>query len=367
MKVTIEKTPLLNVLTHLQRIVEKRNTYPILANILVRAEGDRLFLRATDLDIEVSDSVPATVHADGVTTIPAHTLHNIVKKLGNGSEITLDVADHQLKITSGRSKFDLQCLDAEGFPEIRPASFIVSFDIDAADLAYLISKTQFAISNEETRYYLNGIYLHATDSGLLRAVATDGHRLARAEIEMPPGAAEMPGTIIPRKTVTEVLKIVSGHKGAVRVDVSDTKIQFTIGGIVLTSKAIEGSFPDYERVTPKENNKIVLAEKAGLSAVLDRVGTLASERGGKAVKLSFTPGEVTLSVSSPDHGSAEEPMDVESDIDLEIGFNARYLGELMGVLDGEKARFQFNDAGSPTLIRDESDPRFLAVLMPMRC
>src|SRR5690606_23357863 len=182
----------------------------------------------------------------------------------------------------------------------------------------LIERTQFAISNEETRYYLNGIYIHTLDVNgqqVLRAVATDGHRMARAETDAPAGSAGMPGIIIPKKTVSEVQKLLDGAEGDVQVEVSDTKIRFTLGGVVLLSKLIEGTFPDYERVTPKNNDKQMNVDKSSFAVAVDRVSTIASERGGKAVKLSIKDGQLELSVTNPDHGTASEELAVEFDHD----------------------------------------------------
>jgi DNA polymerase-3 subunit beta len=371
MKVTLERNHLLKSLGHVHRVVERRNTYPILANVLLRAGDGGVDLRATDLDIEVTESVPAMVATAGTTTVPAHTLYEIVRKLSDGAEVRLETEGaEQLLLTSGRSRFHLACLSPDSFPDLKSGSFTHEFTMPAASLRELIERTQFAISNEETRYYLNGIYLHALDVGgtaTLRAVATDGHRMARAETEAPEGSAGMPGIIIPKKTVGEVQKLLDGADDEVRVEISDTKIRFTLGGVVLLSKLIEGTFPDYERVTPKNNDKAMNVDKASFATAVDRVSTIASDRGGKAVKLSVKDGQLELSVTNPDHGTASEELAVEFDPEsFEIGFNARYLLDIIGQIRSETAVFLFNDAGSPTLVRESGDARALYVLMPMR-
>lgn len=371
MKVTLERNHLLKSLGHVHRVVERRNTYPILANVLMSATAEGLDLRATDLDIEVTETVPAMTATPGVTTVPAHTLYEIVRKLSDGAEIVLetDGAD-QMQITSGRSRFHLACLNPDGFPDLKSGSFTHTFSIPAGTLKDLIERTQFAISNEETRYYLNGIFIHTIDSGdgiVMRAVATDGHRLARVEAEAPSGAAGMPGIIVPRKTVAEVLKLLDGVEGDVAVELSDTKIRFTLGGVVLLSKLIEGSFPDYERVTPKNNDKLLRVDRDSLSKAVDRVSTIASERGGKAVKLALSENLLELSVTNPDHGTANEELAVEFDVEaFEIGFNARYLLEIISQIRTENALFLFNDSGSPTLVREDTETQAQFVLMPMR-
>jgi DNA polymerase-3 subunit beta len=203
MKVTLERNALLKSLGHVHRVVERRNTYPILANVLLKAGDGRVDLRATDLDIEVTESVPAMVATAGTTTVPAHTLYEIIRKLADGSEVRLETeGGEQMLLTSGRSRFHLACLSPDSFPDLKSGTFSHEFSIPAATLRELIERTQFAISNEETRYYLNGIYVHTLEVNketVLRAVATDGHRMARAETPSPPGARGMPGIIIPKR------------------------------------------------------------------------------------------------------------------------------------------------------------------------
>jgi len=371
MKITLERNHLLKSLSHVHRVVERRNTYPILANVLLKAAEGRVDLRATDLDIEVTESVPAMVATPGTTTVPAHTLYEIVRKLADGAEVRLETdGSEQMLLTSGRSRFHLACISPDSFPDLKSGNFSHEFSVPAPAFRELIERTQFAISNEETRYYLNGIYLHVVDiNGVptLRAVATDGHRMARAETDAPEGAAGMPGIIVPKKTVSEVQKLLDGAEGDVAVEVSDTKIRFTLGSVVLLSKLIEGTFPDYDRVTPKNNDKTMSVDRAAFATAVDRVSTIASERGGKAVKLSATEGQLELSVTNPDHGTASEELAVDFDIDaFEIGFNARYLLDILGQIRSENALFFFNDAGSPTLVREDGDAKALYVLMPMR-
>jgi len=373
MKVTLERNTLLKTLAHVHRVVERRNTYPILANVLVKAAEGELQLRATDLDIEITESVPAAIATAGTTTIPAHTLYEIVRKLADGAEVRLETGGgEQMAISSGRSRFHLACLSPDSFPDLKSGTFTHTFTIPAATLRELIERTQFAISNEETRYYLNGIYLHTVENSatgaVLRAVATDGHRMARAEAEAPAGSEGMPGIIVPRKTVSEVQKLLDGAEDEIRIEISDTKIRFTLGGVVLLSKLIEGTFPDYERVTPKNNDKSMSVDRGAFATAVDRVSTIASDRGGKAVKLSMREGQLELSVTNPDHGTASEELPIEFEPDgFEIGFNARYLLDIIGQIRSDNAIFLFNDAGSPTLVREDGgESRALYVLMPMR-
>jgi DNA polymerase-3 subunit beta len=371
MKVTVERAELLKSLGHVHRVVERRNTIPILGNVLIRADKAKLSLKATDLDLEVIDAVAAEVAPGGSTTVPAHMFYEIVRKLPEGSQIVLEASGDRavLAIRAGRSRFTLQTLPESDFPDLAAGDMTHHFSLPAADLKRLINKTQFAISTEETRYYLNGIYLHTTGtakSAMLRAVATDGHRLAQVELALPSGAAGMPGIIIPRKTVGEVQRLIEDMEGEVTIDLSQGKIRFAIGDVVLTSKLIDGTFPDYARVIPLGNDKELVVDKKDFEASVDRVSTVSSER-GRAVKLSISAGKLTLSVTNPDSGSATEEIEVEYDSDpIDIGFNSRYLLDIAAQIEGEVAVLKLADPGSPTLIQDRDAAGALYVLMPMR-
>ena len=371
MKVTIERAELLKSLGHVHRVVERRNTIPILANVLVRAEKSALSLKATDLDLEVIESIAAEVAPAGSTTVPAHMFYEIVRKLPEGSQVVLESSSDRavLAVRAGRSRFTLQTLPESDFPDLAAGDMTHKFTLAGADLRRLIDKTQFAISTEETRYYLNGIYLHVAGAGKeqsLRAVATDGHRLAQTDLPVPAGAAGMPGVIVPRKTVTEVQRLIEDSQAEVSIELSSAKIRFTIGNVVLTSKLIDGTFPDYQRVIPSGNDKELVVDKKDFEAAVDRVSTVSSER-GRAVKLSLTGGKLTLSVTNPDSGSATEEIEVEYDSDpIDIGFNSRYLLDIAAQLDGEVAVLRLADPGSPTLIEDKDAKGSLYVLMPMR-
>jgi DNA polymerase III subunit beta len=371
MKVTVERAELLKSLGHVHRVVERRNTIPILANVLVRAEKSALHLKATDLDLEVVEQIAAEVAPAGSTTVPAHMFYEIVRKLPEGSQVVLESSSDRavLAIRAGRSRFTLQTLPESDFPDLAAGDMTHKFTLGAADLKRLIDKTQFAISTEETRYYLNGIYLHSAGSGksnTLRAVATDGHRLAQADLPLPAGASGMPGVIVPRKTVTEVQRLIEDSSAEVAIALSSAKIRFSIGDVVLTSKLIDGTFPDYQRVIPSGNDKELTVDKKDFEAAVDRVSTVSSER-GRAVKLSLTSGKLILSVTNPDSGSATEEIEVTYDNDpLDIGFNSRYLLDIANQLDGEVAVLRLADPGSPTLIQDKDAKGALYVLMPMR-
>ena len=371
MRVTVERSNLLKSLNHVHRVVERRTTIPILSNVMLRGEGSSLHMKATDLDLEIFESAPAMVEQAGATTVPAHMLYDIVRKLPDGSEVLLSVesATGTMKVSAGRSRFTLQILPVTDFPDITTGEFSHRFKLPATQLKSLIDRTQFAISTEETRYYLNGIYFHTVEEGgklMLRAVATDGHRLARAQIEAPAGSEGMPGIIVPRKAVGEIQKLVEDPESVAHVELSETKIRISVGAVVLTSKLIDGTFPDYTRVIPAANDRELRMDRSTFAAAVDRVSTISSER-GRAVKLQMADGNLVLTVTNPDSGSATEELHAGYDAEpLEIGFNSRYLLDITAQLSGEETIFMLADPGSPTLIRDSAETGAIYVLMPMR-
>ncbi|MCW0183088.1 MAG: DNA polymerase III subunit beta [Zavarzinia sp.] len=372
MQLIIERGALLRTLGHIHSVVERRNTIPILSNVLIEARDGQLHLTATDLDLAIVESVPANVVQAGATTAPAHTLFDIVRKLAEGTDVELTYRAEEggrMTLAAGRSRFQLQCLPREDFPVIADAGLPHRFALPAKALRDLIDKTRFAISTEETRYYLNGIYVHATESNglaVLRGVATDGHRLARFEVPLPPGAAGLPGAIVPRKTVNEVRKLVDETEGDVEVSLSDTKIRFAFDDIVLTSKLIDGSFPEYSRVIPTANDKVLEIDPRLFAAAVDRVSTISTDK-TRAVKLILDQDRVTLQVTSPDNGSAVEEVAASYRASpMEIGFNAKYLLDITQQIGSDVLRMVLADSLAPTLVRDQGDDATLYVLMPMR-
>jgi DNA polymerase-3 subunit beta len=372
MNLTIERAALLKALGHVQSVVERRNTIPILSNVLLSASRDSVAFSATDLDMEIVDDGLAQVDQPGQITAPAHTLYEIVRKLPEGSDVQLSYTgdDPRLQIKAGRSRFNLPVLPAGDFPVMSAEGLTNRMNLDAADLIRLIDKTRFAISTEETRYYLNGLYLHTVvedGQALLRAVATDGHRLALAQMPAPEGAAGSPGVIVPRKTVQEARRLLEDAGESVELQISPQKVRFEFGRAgALTSKVIDGAFPDYARVIPRENARVMTLDNSLFAQAVDRVATISAEK-SRSVKMAVESGRIVLTVRNMEAGQGVEELEVEYEGEpFEIGFNARYLLDITGQIEGKEVRFLLSDAGSPAIIEDAEDARTLYVLMPLR-
>ncbi|MBQ8465490.1 MAG: DNA polymerase III subunit beta [Alphaproteobacteria bacterium] len=371
MKFIIERATLLKTLSHVQSIVEKRNTIPVLSNVKIEALADGISFKATDMDTEITEIVDAKIQEQGATTAPAHMLYDIVRKLSDGSEIELTFPDDkgQLTISSGKSKFSLSCIGVEDFPVISGDALPINFIMTVNELKSVIDRTKFAVSTEETRYYLNGIYMHAKTTGatsVLRIVATDGHRLACVESPLPQGAENLNGVIIPRKTIAEIRKLLDDTSvEEAKISMSDNKVRFTLEDVTLTSKLIDGTYPDYERVIPTDNDKSLEVSVKDLATAVDRVSVVAERT--RAIKMITGNNHVIITTSSPELGSAQEELDASYAGEvLEIGYNFRYLLDILAEITGEKVKISFADASSPSVIHDISDSSAVFVLMPMR-
>jgi DNA polymerase-3 subunit beta len=369
MKATIERATLLKGLSHVQSVVERRNTIPILSNVLIEATANgTLKLMATDLDLQIVDSIQAQVDTPGATTLSAHTLFDIARKLPEGSQVSLQAADGKMLIQAGRARFNLSTLPRDDFPVIAEGDLPTAFELPAATLIQIIDKTRFAISTEETRYYLNGIFFHVSDDPqpVLKAAATDGHRLARVTVPRPDGAEKMPDIIVPRKCIGELRKLLDEVDGSVDISLSASKIRFGLGTAILTSKLIDGTFPDYSRVIPTANDKLLKIDPRSFEDGVDRVATIATEK-TRAVKMALDKDKITLSVTSPENGTAAEevPGDFAGE-GFDIGFNARYLLDILQQVDSDLVELHLADAAAPTLIRENDKSPALYVLMPMR-
>ncbi len=373
MKFSIDRAALLIALQHVHSVVERRNTIPILSNVLIEAKEDGVYLTATDMDIAVIEKVDldkSEVIQLGTVTTSAQMLYDIVRKLPDNIKVEfLSEKNDRLGIKALSSSFALNCLPSEDFPSISQEDFKYSFNIDSIALIRLLDKTSFAMSLEETRYYLNGIYLHAIKEDnihKLRTVATDGHRLSRVDMNLPEGADGIPGVIIPRKTILEIRKILEDHTGNINLSLSETKIRLSFNNVILTSKLLDGTFPDYSRVIPEQNDKLVTISNQSISEAVDRVSTVSTDK-TRAIKININKENLVISATNPDKGSASEYVDIVYDGDeVEIGFNSKYVLDVARQIKGNEIIIKLSDSVSPTLVYDKDDKEVLFVLMPMR-
>ena len=373
MKFTIDRSALLTALQHVHSVVERRNTIPILSNVLIEAKEDGVYLTATDMDIAVIEKInleKSEVMQLGTITTSAQMLYDIVRKLPENVKVELlSEKNDRLGIKASSSSFALNCLPAEDFPSISQEEFKFTFSLETNDLIRLIDKTSFAMSLEETRYYLNGIYLHAVkdvEGEKLRTVSTDGHRLSRVDTNIPEGANEIPGVIVPRKTIMEIRKLLEDHSDTINLSLSDNKIKLSFSNVILTSKLLDGTFPDYSRVIPEQNDKTVTISNQLLSEAVDRVSTVSTDK-TRAIKVNISKGNLIISATNPDKGSASESLDVIYDgEEVEIGFNSKYVLDVARQIKGNEIIIKLSDSVSPTLVYDKDDKGVLFVLMPMR-
>lgn len=372
MKLTIDRAVFLKALSHGQSVVERRTMVPILSHILLQTTDNGVSLSTTDMDLALNENIPAEIQVPGAITVSAHMLFEIVRKLPDGLviELSLNEENGQLTIKAGRSKFSLSSLPVADFPQLTQGELPHQFQLDAATLKRLIDRSKFAMSNEDTRYYLNGIYLHAhaaNGNKILRSVATDAHRLACIEAPVPAGAEEIPGIIVGRKTVTEIRKLLDEVEDDVTVRLSATRIEFVLPNATLSSRLIDGSYPDYEQAIPLENDKQIILDAKAFAAAVDRVATVATDK-LRVIKVNVGNNMITLSAASHELGSATEeiPVDYPGEETVEIGFNARYLLDIAQQIGDDEAQIMLADGSSPAIIRGMNDSESMFVLMPMR-
>ena len=374
MKLQLSKSNFVKSLSFVQNIVASKTTIPILANVLLEAKQGRLNISATDMDITIFDKIKVNnIETDGATSVPAHTLYNVIKELpeDNPIDLSYDDSNKKLHLMSSKSKFVFSCLSKDEFPISSTESFKISFDLKADILKEIIDKTYFATSNEETRYYLNGLYLHSAISNnknYLRAVATDGHRLAQYQINMPAvSAKDNFGVIIPKKLIFELRKLIDDLKDNIKIDLSDRKIRFSFNETVIVSKLIDGKFPDYEKVIPKNTSNTFSIDRKKFLESINRISTISSEK-SKAIKLNLNNDKLTISASNLEEGgSGVEEINIKySGPSLDIGFMSVYLKEIINQFTLEEISVLFSDSTAPTIIKDGSKSESLYVLMPMR-
>ncbi len=369
MKLSVSRETLFKSLRPMDAVADKRTTVAILANVKLVAGDNMLTLTATDNDISVQDSIEAFVETQGTTTVQAHKLTEIIQKTPEGVMVGLELVENgnRLALTAGKSRFSLACLPADAFPDMATVTGGKSFTITGTVLAKALTKSQFAASSDETRAYLTGIYMHIPENkdNILRFVSTDGHRLAQVDMPMPEGAKGMTGVILPRKFVGDLKKLAEDTK-EVKLTVTDNKVQAEAGSVVLTSKVIDGTFPDYTRVIPQDNKMKMAVARRHLLQAVDRVAILSHEK-SRSVKFALGQDELTISANNPDQEKASEEVRVDySESPLEVGFNARYVADIGQQVEGDDMQFFFKDGQSPVLITDAADGGALFVVMPMR-
>lgn len=365
MQFQVNKSILQKAISDVNGAVEKKNTIPVLQNIKIEVDENKVVLSATDMDILITSHFECDVKSLGATTIPAQMFFDIVRKIPDAPILISLENSSNLQIKSGKSKYNLPCIDASEFPNLSEGELNQEVSLDAQKLAKMIDKTRFAISNDETRYYLNGLYLQGIikDSGVeIRTVATDGHRLALSFFATE--LKEAFGVIVPRKSIVEIRRIIEGSK-IVKISVSRVKIKIVTDHTTIISKLIDGEFPDYDKVLPKNNTQIAMVNRKDFFDCVDRVSTVANDK-HRSVKVTIENGKINLQVSTNDGSFAYEELDARySGEKIETGFNSRYLLEIIAQIDKEELIIRFRDGVSPALI-EAKDMNSVFVIMPVR-
>jgi len=365
MHITLSRSDMFQAVQRCQNIVERKHTIPILSNILLNADDGKLIMTSTDLEVGIRTQGSAVIHRTGRTTVAARKLFEVLKEMDADADIDMELNDAFLNIKSDRSRFRLATIPADDFPDVQEDEERSSIHIDGADLAGMIATTSFAMSNDETRKYLTGTLFEIDEQGRLNLVATDGHRLAmtRVLLEQKVKASQ---NIVPRKAVVEIRKLCEDVPGQVTLSMSDRQIHLTAGPNSLTSKLIDARFPSYEDVIPANHSQVALADRNGLDLILRRIMIVANEF-THDVRLQIKPGELVVSSHNTDQEQAEETLELEYDgPETEIGFNARYIRDVLGVMHGSTVRISFKDELSPALLKEEEDSAATFVIMPMR-
>ncbi len=370
MKFKISKIKIFKCLSHIHGIVDKKNTLPILSNILIEAKNNSLVLSSTDMDISIVEKLKCDVLEDGATTTNSQMLYDIVRKLDDSCEVEIISNNGKiLTLRANDSRFSLACLPKEDFPIIDQKNNGASIKINSNVLFKLIDKTRFAISNEETRYFLNGLYFNVVEENNttnLTLVGTDGHRLAKSSYILEKKIDQLTGVIIPKKTINELSKLLSDLDQDIEIIVSSTKIIFFIGNLVFVSKLIDGTFPDYKRVIPKDNINSLEVNRNSLLSAVDRVSTIANDK-SPVIKFKILKGIINLNTVNNDNSTATEDLNLNYDGDeIEIGFNSKYIMDIVNNLEDEIVTLNLKDGSSPITAQEKSNPNLIYVLMPMR-
>ncbi|WP_137165327.1 DNA polymerase III subunit beta [Salinimonas lutimaris] len=366
MKFTISREQFLQPLQMVSGAVERRHTLPILSNVLIRVDQGALWLTGTDLEVELVSSVQLEGDfTEGEITVPAKKLFDIIRGLSDGVDIVFSVDDNKALIRAGRGRYTLSTLSANDYPNLEDWEREVEFELTAGELKHLIDSTQFSMAQQDVRYYLNGMSLE-TEENLVRTVATDGHRLALCRKEYTQSSLPVRQVIIPRKGVLEISRLISDDEVAIKAMIGSNHIRLESAAFIFTSKLVDGRFPDYRRVLPRDGDKTILASKAVLKDAFSRAAILSNEK-FRGVRLNLASGELKITANNPEQEEAEEIVDVDyQGDDLEIGFNVAYLIDVLNALNTDKVKLTLSDSNSSALIEDAEDDSALYVIMPMR-
>tara|TARA_Y100000590_G_scaffold7004_1_gene8990 strand:+ start:12108 stop:13223 length:1116 start_codon:yes stop_codon:yes gene_type:complete len=370
MEFSINRDIFLKSLGHANGIIEKKTTLPILSNVLIQAQNSKIKITATDLDIIYSEEIPVqSLTKEGSTTTSASILYDILRKLEANSKIEISLqTENKLKITSGNSKFNLLCISADNFPLSGEDVKQKSFEISSANMLKLLNKTRISISNDETRHYLNGIYLHKTtveNKSFLTSVATDSHRLSFSSLSIDPNT-NFESIILPKKTIYQLISLLEQDSKTIRISNDKSKIKFEMDNSILISKVIDGRFPDYSKVIPKGNDKILEIKLNDFKNSIERVTTVSSDK-KEGLKIKLSKNSMQLSVNSPTSGEGTESLNVKyNSDDIGISFNSRYLIDISSQIENESVILYLKDPGAPVLIKDISDKNTFHVVMPMK-
>ena len=369
MKFNLNQQDLQQALNYCQGVIEKRSTLPILSNVLLNVENSSLTITATDLDLIFIHKIEnIEVIEEGKTTTTSSTMYDIVRKFTSGKKINLSLSEtNKLKLESEKSIFNLNCLDTSEFPLTDENFSDNEFSLNSKQLLKLLNKCKFSVSNDETRHYLSGIYLHQTefeDKFYLTAVATDSHRMSISKIKLNNKINFNP-IILPKKTIFQLCSLLDNYDGMVKISNMKSKIKFELKNSILISKLIDGKFPNYIQVIPKNNQKKLEIDLKLFTGSVDRVASVSLDK-KDGVKFILNKDTLNLSVNNTNSGDGNETLSVKFDHELEISFNSRYLIDVSSQLEGEKIEIFFNDTGSPALIKDPSDFDSIYVVMPMK-
>ena len=370
MEITIDRDTLLNTLSNAYGIIEKKTTLPILSNVLIEAKEKKIRITATDLDIIYSEEIPINeLKKEGSTTTSANILYDILRKLEANAKVELSLqSPNKLKLTSGNSKFNLLCIPADNYPLSDEDIQQKSFEVSSNKLLKLLNKTKISISNDETRHYLNGIYLHKINNknlSFLCAVATDSHRLSSSSLEIDPNT-QIESIILPKKAIFQLISLLEKNVNNVKISNNKSKIKFEVGNGILISKVIDGRFPDYTKVVPTDNNKTLKIKLNEFKNSIERVTTVSADR-KEGLKMMISKDALQLSVNSPNSGEGIENLKSNFDSEsMNISFNSRYLSDITSQIESDFIVINLKDSGSPALIKDLSDSNSFHVVMPMK-